>query len=763
MTVLLAGYAVAGMLIALSARSLRRGAFALGAMPMVLTLGYALWRTGYVLDGGVVTESVEWVEALDLSVALRLDGFGLLMVFVVAGVGVAVMAYGALYFPSTDRAARTAGLLVVFAGSMLGVVLADNVGFLYVAWELTSVTSYLLIAGEHEKPEARAAARHALLVTGAGGLALLGGLVLLAQQAGTWSLSGILQEAPTGTTAGVGLALVVAGIITKSAQYPMHAWLPAAMVAPTPVSAYLHSATMVKAGIYLAARFAPVFAVTVAWRPALIGIGLVTMFGGGLRALRQHDLKLLLAMGTVSQLGFLLVLFGTGLPEATAAGCLLLIAHALFKATLFLVVGVIEHQAGTRDRRDLQGFGRGWAAVKVATVIAAASMAGLPPMLGFVAKESAFEAYTHEGPWGAVVLAGLVGGSALTVAYTARFAATVLARPRLHAAPATAPSQAFVAPPLVLAVLTVLGGVTVGPVVGPLVEQAAADLDGQVQGVELALWHGVGLPLVLSMVAVLGGAFLVLERHRVARALVSLAPRFGAADVYNSAVAGLDVLSRRTAGSVQSGSLPVYIAIIVLTAVSIPGAVLLTGAAWPGWPALAETPAQLLLAVFIGATALAAATVTRRFAAAVLLGAVGYGIGLVFVVQGAPDLALTQFAIETLTVVAFVLVLRFLPRRFERRRPAIGVRLRLLVAGLVASGVFCFAILSAGARQVEPISGELVERSLSEAGGRNVVNVILVDFRGLDTLGEISVLVAAAVGVVALARVRRRPYVGEER
>jgi multicomponent Na+:H+ antiporter subunit A len=580
--------------------------------------------------------------------------------------------------------------------------------------------------------------------------------VVLGQAAGTYSLSAILADPPTGGSVGLGLALVLVGIVTKSAQYPTHAWLPAAMVAPTPVSAYLHSATMVKAGIYLAARLAPAFALVGGWRPAVIAVGLVTMIAGGLRALRQHDLKLLLAMGTVSQLGFLLVLMGTGEPAATVAGCVLLLAHALFKAVLFLVVGIIDHEAGTRDRRELAGFGPGWGSVKAITVVSAASMAGLPPLIGFVAKEGAYEAFVHEGTWGGVVVAGLVAGSALTVAYSVRFAATVLARPTDHAPAVHAPGPWLVAPAGVLALLTVVCGLFVGMLVEPVVDAAAAVLDPAVDQVHLGLWHGLTAPLALSLVTFAAGAVLVAGRRRVARAQTALALQFGGDDAFAAAVRGLNIVAARVTSVAQSGSLPVYVTVILLTAVALPGGALVVHGGWSGWPRFAETPLQVLLAAVIIGAALAASVVKRRFAAVVLLGAVGYGMGMVFVVQGAPDLALTQFAVETLSVVVFALVLRNLPDRFEPRTPAIATWLRVLVASIVAAGVFCLALVSSGARLPRSVSPGLIERSLTEGGGRNVVNVVLVDFRGLDTLGEISVLVVAGVGVVALARARRR-------
>ncbi|HEX6166696.1 MAG TPA: hydrogen gas-evolving membrane-bound hydrogenase subunit E, partial [Acidimicrobiales bacterium] len=666
------------------------------------------------------------------------------------------------YFAPNATAARTAGLLVLFAGAMLGLVTAEHVVILYLFWELTSITSWLLIGTNDTDPRARAGALHALVVTGAGGLALLAGLVVLAQAAGTWSLSGILAGPPSGGAVGIGLALVLVGVVTKSAQYPTHAWLPGAMVAPTPVSAYLHSATMVKAGIYLAARLAPAFGPVGAWRPAVITIGLVTMLAGGLRALRQHDLKLLLAMGTISQLGFLLVLVGTGEPEATAAGCLLLLSHALFKAALFLVVGIVDHEVGTRDRRELAGFGPGWGLVKAVTVISAASMAGLPPLVGFVAKESAYEAFVHEGAWGAVVLAGLVAGSALTIAYSVRFATTVVARPADGAAEVSAPGRWFVAPAAVLAVLTVAGGLFVGALVEPVVDVAAVVLDPAVGHVHLSLWHGLSVALGLSLLTYAIGALLVAGRSAVARVQLVLRPRFGGDDAFVAIVRGLNIAAAQTTRVVQNGSLPIYMAVILLTAVVIPGGALVTYGEWPGWPRFADTPLQVLLAGTIVATATAASVVKRRFGAVILLGAVGYSMSLVFVVQGAPDLALTQFGVETLSIVVFMLVLRNLPARFEQRRPAIATWLRVLVASTVAVGIFAFAMVISGTRLPRTVAPELIERSLPEAEGRNVVNVVLVDFRGLDTLGEISVLVAAGVGVVALARAGRRPPIEAE-
>ena len=318
----------------------------MAAIPPAAVLVWVVARAGGILDGTAVSETINWVSGLDLAVSVRVDAFSLVMVLLVAGIGVLIQAYASRYFnPDTPGLGRLAGLLTLFAGAMLGLVTADNLLWLYVCWELTSITSYLLIGWSDRDPEARSSALQALLMTAAGGLVMLVGLILVGQAAGTYELSAIVASPPSGTTVSVGLVCILIGAFTKSAQFPFSSWLPGAMVAPTPISAYLHSATMVKAGVYLVARFAPPFADVGFWRPVVLTVALITMITGGARALRQTDLKRLLAFGTVSQLGFLMVMFGAGRPEATLAGVVLIIAHALFKAPLFMVVGVIDHQA----------------------------------------------------------------------------------------------------------------------------------------------------------------------------------------------------------------------------------------------------------------------------------------------------------------------------------------------------------------------------------------------------------------------------------
>ncbi len=773
MLALLALHAVLGTGAVAFGSRLGRRALAVGVIGPVVALVWLAAQLGRLLDGGSVDEHVSWVPGLGIALDLRLDGFAAVMVLLVSGVGVAVFAYAARYLPATGEAlGRLIGLLTLFSGAMLGVVLSDNLLVLYTFWELTSITSYLLIGNDHTKARARAAALQALLITSAGGLAMLAGFVLVGQAAGTFRLSALLADPPGGTAVTVGLVLVAVGAFTKSAQYPFHSWLPGAMVAPTPVSAYLHSATMVKAGVYLIARFAPAFAATTTvWRPLVVGVGLVTMLAGGLRAMRQHDLKLLLAFGTVSQLGFMVVMFGVGTPEAVTAGCVLLVAHAAFKAALFMVVGILDHETGTRDLRELPALGRGWGLTKAVALISAASMAGLPLFLGFIAKEEDYGALA-DARFSAhnLVLAGTVLGSMISFAYSARFlwgAFVAPARrppdPFADAHPpvdhAHTPAFSFVLPAAVLAAFTLVMGLFPSLLDG-LISAAGRSLDASAHGVHLALWHGLELPLVLSGVTIAGGCALVAAARPIGRVLATGARVPSGSDVYVAALRGLNEGATRLTGVVQNGSLPVYTGVILFTAAALPGAVLLTSGSWPGWPRALASPAQLPVAVLIVGAAVGAAAVGRRFSAALLLGVVGYGMAALFVVQGAPDLALTQAAIETLSTVLFVLVLRRLPDRFERRplrsRLGLGRGLRVVVAGTVSVTVFAFMIMASSSRPARPVSAEMVERALPDGHGRNVVNVILVDFRGLDTLGEITVLAAAAIGAVALARVGRR-------
>jgi multicomponent Na+:H+ antiporter subunit A len=736
-------------------------AFALAAVPAVATLGWLVAALPEVTDGALRLEHVEWIPQLGVALDLRLDGLSSVMLLLVAGIGVLVVAYAWRYFDRPEPAdMRLVGLLVLFAGSMVGLVLADDLLALYGFWELTSITSFLLIGNRHTDPTARAAALQALLVTGLGALAMLAGFIVLGQAAGTYRLSEILAVPPSGTAVTVAIVLILVGAFTKSAQAPFHSWLPGAMAAPTPVSAYLHSATMVKAGVYLVARLAPAFLVLDLWRPLVETVGVATMVLGGLRALRQYDLKLLLAYGTISQLGFMIAVFGWGTESALVAGCVMLLAHGAFKAAAFMVVGIVDHQHGTRDIRRLPRPTKGWQPTMVVAAVAAASMAGVPMLFGFVAKEADFATFVDQGTGATATLAGIAVGSVLTVAYSLRFFAGIsgrLAVANLDPAGTAAdghgpPSLAFVAPGLVLTAATLLLGVLPG-LADHLITAAAASS----RGVHLAVWHGVNVELVLSGLALVGGALLYRSRRRVSAILAAgrfVPPSSGA---YLGALRGVNTVANRVTAVAQPGSLPIYLGVILLTAALVPGVLLVAGTWWPGWPQAVEVPAHIPIAALLIGLALAAAIVRRRFAGALFLGMVGYSMAALFVAQGAPDLALTQIAIETLSTVLFVLVLRRLPDRFETSRGAGRRTVRIAIATIFGGFVFLFTLAAGSIDAPTEVSDTMIEQAYPEGDGRNVVNVILVDIRGFDTLGEMTVLTAVAIGTVALARAGRRP------
>ena len=762
---LLTLHAVVGLIVIAFGGRVGRWGFAFAAVPAVATLAWLTPQLPAVLDGDPIEESVGWVPQLGLELDLAVDGFAALMVLLVSGIGLLVCIYALSYFSHPKPGVgRLAGLLTLFAGAMLGVVASDHLLSLFVFWELTTVTSYLLIGNDDRDPRARDAALMAILITGAGGLVMLAGFVIVGQTAGTYQISQLADglAGADGTLLSVGAVCVLIGAFTKSAQFPFSVWLPGAMVAPTPISTYLHAATMVKAGVVLAARLAPALHDVDPWEPLILVVGGVTMFTGGWRALRQHDLKLLLAHGTVSQLGFMMLLMGVGLYDAAQAGAVLLLAHGAFKAALFMVVGIVDHQAGTRDVRDLHGFGRPWWPVVTVAVLSAASMAGIPPLLGYIAKEKALEAALHDQVAMVIVI---VAGSVLTVAYSGRFVLGMLGRlgePDREPVEASAPGWAFAAPPLVLTVFTVAAGLA-PIIIDHLVAAATTALYPASHPGHLHLWAGFNTAFVLSLCVIASGVAAIALHHRVEIAQRRFHSAIGwvpsAERVFWRGLDGLIVGARRLTAIVQNGSLPVYLMVILGVAALAPIAPAL--AAFDDWPDLVGRWIYVPLAVIIVAASIGATVVHRRIAAALMLGAVGYAMAGFFVAQGAPDLALTQFAIETLATVLFVLVLRFLPRQFEDRRPPVIAPLRLIVSAAVAVSVFVLALVASQSRDdvdMASVSDEMITRSVPDGKGSNVVNVILVDFRGLDTMGEITVLVVAALGAVALSRtVRRQP------
>ncbi|MCZ7414341.1 Na+/H+ antiporter subunit A [Streptomyces sp. WMMC897] len=769
MLVLLAVHAAAAVAMPWCARWLGRDVWLLAVCVPLATVVWASVRSAGVLGGTAVGESVAWAPALGLELRLRLDALALLMVWVIGGVGAAVLVYSR-YHLSRDPG-RAAGLLLAFAGAMTGLVLADNLFLLYVFWELTTIASFFLIAGRGEQAVRRRAARQALLVTTSGGLLMLLGFVLLGQAAGGYGVASLVAEPPRGGAVTAAVVLVLVGAFAKSAQMPLHGWLPAAMVAPTPVSAFLHAAAMVKAGVYLVARLAPGLAEVAPWRPMVFTVGLVSLVLGAWRALRETDLKRLLAYGTVSELGLLVVLLGAGTRTAALAGEVMLLAHAMFKAALFLVVGLWDHHLGSRDLRELSGAARTLPTVAVVAVAAAASMAGVPPALGFLGKEAAYEAFAH-GDLAAdpLVLTGVVAGSALTVAYAVRFLRGAFggpaAEPRARGAAA-----GYVAPAALLAAAGLATGLWYGGTQAALAPYADTFPAGAGKPYELALWHGPTAAAGLSVLTLtLGGlGYLLLGRSGLRPG--AAAPRARLPDVQHlqeRAVAGLDRTAAALTRHTEVGSLPVYLTVLLTTVALVPGVTLIRRLP----PLDAPSPWAVGLEVPVAAAILAstaAVVVTRRRLTGILLaGAVGYGVATLFLLYGAPDLALTQFLVETMTLVVVVLVLRRLPPRFTLGRTAGRARVaRAAAAAAVGCLVGGLALLATSARTAPAPAGAYLRR-LAETGAENAVNAIIVDFRALDTIGEVSVLLVTSIGVVSLVRLwsrgapeRREPKAGD--
>ncbi|MFF2137638.1 Na+/H+ antiporter subunit A [Streptomyces sp. NPDC058193] len=739
-------------------RRLGRLAFVVLALPPAAATVWAATRWAGAADGKAVTWSWEWIGTYDVSVALRLDALAELMVLLAAGVGMLVLLYCASYFTDdSPQLASFAGNLLAFAGAMLALVLADDLITLYVFWELTTVFSYLLIGHTSTRKQNRRSALQALTVTTLGGLAMLVGFLILGQAAGTYRISAIVEDPPEATVAvSVAVVLVLCGALSKSAIWPFSLWLPNAMAAPTPVSAYLHAAAMVKAGVYLVARLAPGFADVPVWRPVVLVLGAATMLLGAWRALRLNDLKLVLAYGTVSQLGFLTVLAGAGNRDAALAAAAMILGHALFKAALFLVVGIVDHAAGTRDLRALSGLGRTMPLLCAVAVLSAASMAAVPPFLGFAAKEAAFDALLRGGTADRWALAVLVAGSVLTVAYTLRFVWGAFARKAGVAdTPVHWAGAGLVGPPAVLA----LAGLVLGPGVGwtdPLFAAYADVFPAPAHAYHLALWHGFGTVLLLSAVTWAGGAVLFAGRTTVTRLSRRIA--WPTADsVFGHLLLGLERLALQVTGFVQRGSLSVYLAITMAVMLAGQLAVLFTDRPWQGAvaPRVWDTPLQGAVAVLTCAAALSCLTVSRRMKAVVLAGLTGYGTALLFVVQGAPDLALTQFCVETVSMIVFVLVLRRMPVRFEE---PIGTWRRLvrIPVALGAAATVGVAVWAAGAARIAEPAGAAMVEEVAHHGLKDVVATILVDLRAWDTMGESAVLAAAAIGVTSLIYLHRR-------
>jgi multicomponent K+:H+ antiporter subunit A len=743
----------------LAARAGRHMAAFACALVMVSALLLLIPLFPAALTGNAVIASHDWLPQYGLNLAFRFDGLGALFAALILGIGLLVVLYAYYYLPAADRLGRFYALLLLFMASMLGIVLSENMLLLVVFWELTSISSFLLIAYKSGETEARIAARMALAVTGGGGLALLAGVLLLGHVVGSFELTDMLAAGEQVHASALYLpilALVLLGAFTKSAQFPFHFWLPNAMAAPTPVSAYLHSATMVKAGVFLLARLYPVLSGSEAWFIAVSSAGAVTLIYGAYLALQRHDFKGLLAYSTISNLGLIMLLFGLGTPMSVVAGIFHIINHAIFKASLFMAAGIIDHECGTRDMRRLNGLFKYMPITATLAIIAAGSMAGIPLLNGFISKEMFFaEAVTFSGfglpPW-LLPTAATLGGM-LAVAYSARFVHEVF----FNGDPVDLPREPHEpvhwmrAPMEILVVLCLLLGVMPAWSAGAwLAAAAGAALQAPLPAYDLKVWHGFNPAFIMSLIALFGGIALYRWRSLLYR-LHDRLPSIHERTAFERSHEIVRALAERLLAFLDNGSLQRYVLLLcVFTLVygtwasTSSGIPMQTAALLP-----ADTTAILGAAALAVGAGGAAIMHRRRLLAVVLVNIAGLMVTLIFVRFSAPDLALTQLAVEIVTTLLMLLALFYLPQVTQRQ----SSHARLVRDGAVAlaagagMAVVAYTLL---ASPFDTISAYYLAHAVPGGGGSNVVNVILVDFRGFDTLGEITVLAMAALGAHAL-------------
>jgi multicomponent Na+:H+ antiporter subunit A len=758
----LAGAAIAPLLV----RALKENAAWPLSLFLLVPFAVLASHVPAVSGGAFKRGGFAWAPSLGLDFSWRLDGLSLIFALLISGIGTLIVLYSGGYLKGHAGLGRFFSFILMFSAAMLGLVASDNLLMLVVYWELTSVTSFLLIGFDHERQAARRAAFQALAVTGGGGLFLLAGLLLAGRIAGVGDLSDLLANPAAvrdHSLMAVALGLILVGAFTKSAQFPFHFWLPNAMQAPTPVSAYLHSATMVKAGVYLLMRLYPVFGETALWQTLLPAFGAVTLLVGAVLALRQTDLKLMLAYTTVASLGLLVMLTGIGSEKAVEAAVLYLVAHAFFKGALFMIAGVVDHETGARDITRLGGLGRAMPLTFAAALLAAFSMGGVPLFAGFMAKEEIYAALTGAG-WAPLLLIAAIIGNAMMFAIG--FAAAL--KPFTGPAVET-PRHAHDGPALLMAgpVVLALGGLAAAlapsawhaALTSPMASAIAAH---PVEVAISALPHP-GLPFALSLVTILLGVsqLLALTRTRraVAGGLASLG--WGPDRGFDQTMAGLVRTSHRLGRLLQPGSLEIYLAVtFVVIAASFLWPMIRYGElpSLPVWPALRLHEAGFMLIAVIGLAAVLSAR--SRLTAIVSLGIQGFAVAVLYLLFGAPDLSFTQFMVETLSVVILALIMTRLRLDVQDRRSPTQALTDGTIAIACGLGLTLYLLRAVAA----PFNAELTtffsRYSKTLAHGANVVNVIIVDFRGTDTLGEIAVVLIAGLAILALIRLRATRPVG---
>ncbi len=710
-------------------------------------------------DGITTIQSWTWISSIGLEFAFRLDGLGLLFAYLILIIGLLVIIYARYYISSKDCMGRFYSYLLLFMGSMLGIVLSENIIQLVIFWELTSLSSFLLISYWQHKAEGRDGAKMALAITGAGGLAMLAGVLMLGNIVGSYNLTEILANGDLIKNHELYtpiILLILLGVFTKSAQFPFHFWLPHAMAAPTPVSAYLHSATMVKAGIFLLARMYPALSGTTEWMLLVTGAGLATLLLGSFTALFKHDLKGLLAYSTISHLGLITLLFGFSTPLAAVAAIFHIINHATFKASLFMVAGIVDHETGTRDMRRLSGLWAFMPHTATLAMVAASAMAGVPLLNGFLSKEMFFERaldaaalHTFIIP----VLATIAG--VFSVAYSIRFIHDVFFNGETKDLPKTPhePPRFMKIPVDLLVVACFAVGTIPMFTVAPILAVAVmGSLQTELPTYSLAIWHGFNIPLLMSFIAFFGGIFVYYKREKLFAWYEKNLSHIDARVPYNKLIDFIFDLADYVTSKFDKGSLQSMIAYFIIATLFVGFAGFNYGNSplfgsreflSVDWISIIVT---LLLIVATIATALLH---HKRILALISIGVVGLFVSLIFIKFSAPDLALTQLSVEVVTIVLILLALYYLPQSTPKESSKSRINRDILISVLSGVGIFILtmAVLS---REYSTIATYFLENSLTGGGGTNVVNVILVDFRGFDTLGEITVLAIAGLGIFAM-------------
>jgi multicomponent K+:H+ antiporter subunit A len=750
---------VGGVLLALMARAGRAIQAGTAATVTGTALTLLLLQAPAVLAGETPHAFVSWVPSLGLAFSLFLDPLGFLFALLILGIGLLIIIYARFYLSAKDAMGRFLSYLLLFQGAMLGIVASNNVLLMLIFWELTSLSSFLLIGFWRDAPEGRQGARMALVVTGGGGLALIAGLLLLGNIAGSFELEAILGQREIVQASPyypVALILILLGCFTKSAQFPFHFWLPHAMAAPTPVSAYLHSATMVKAGVFLLARLWPVLSGTDLWFYLVATTGLLTMLIGAAIALFKHDLKAILAYSTVSHLGLLTMLFGFGTPAAAVVGVFHILNHAVFKAALFMNAGIVDHEAGTRDIRALGGLAGLMPISATLGIVAAASMAGLPPLNGFLSKEMMLEEAAHTAWYGldwlvpvAVTLAAM-----LSAAYSFRYIAGVYLGPKRADYPAKPhdPPFGLWGPSALLVLLAIAIGLFPITLTAPLVAATAVVVTGDPEPVFAPmLWHGLTLALLMSVIAIVAGVLMV-RQHPALLRFWSRLPLPEAKALFDRGVNRLLAASRGLVAAIHNGSLQRQLALLFVFAIVLGVAGVGSEGLEAGTRAAVPAPPVAVVAwlLLIGATLAIVRAQRQRYHTLIYISVIGVVVSLAFIYLSAPDLALTQISVEVVTILLLLLALNLLPKH-PPRLSSYALRLRDGVIAIVAgtgAGLLSWAVMTRPPN--DPISAYHWANSYSGGGGTNVVNVTLVDFRAFDTFGEIIVLGIAALAIFAL-------------